>query len=183
MRAWLKRSSWIAGAILTVQIPAVVMANEAAAVDPEGRLIALGIELPVPPEPVANYLRTTRIGNLVFTAGHGPLRSDGTYVVGKLGRELTSRQGYEAARLTAIALLASLKQEIGDLGRVRRVVKVTGLVNSESEFTDHPGVIDGCSDLLVGVFGERGRHARAAVGVASLPMGIAVEIEMIVEVD
>ena len=151
--------------------------------DPQGRLASLGIDLPTVSPPVANYVRTVRTGNLVFTSGHGPWQSDGTLVTGKLGRDLTVRQGYEAARLTAIALLASLEQEIGDLSRVRRVVKVTGMVNSDAEFTDQSKVINGCSDLLVEVFGERGRHARAAVGMVSLPMGIAVEIEMIVEID
>jgi enamine deaminase RidA (YjgF/YER057c/UK114 family) len=183
MSAWLKRSLWIAGTILAGAISVGVRASEITPSDPEGRLIALGVELPMPPQPVANYVRTTRVGNLVFTAGHGPLRPDGTYVAGKLGRDLTPREGYQAARLAGIALLASLKQEIGDLSLVRRVVKVTGMVNSDPAFTDHSNVINGCSDLLVEVFGERGKHARAAVGMASLPLGIAVEIEMIVEVD
>jgi enamine deaminase RidA (YjgF/YER057c/UK114 family) len=104
-------------------------------------------------------------------------------VTGKLGRDLTIEEGYEAARLTGIALLSSLKMEIGDLGRVRRIVKVFGMVNADPSFTDQPKVINGCSDLLVEIFGERGRHARAAVGMASLPVGIAVEIEMVVEVE
>ena len=151
--------------------------------DPEGKLESLGIELGEPPPPVANYVRTVRSGNLVFTSGHGPRRADGSWVRGRLGADLTVEEGYEAARLTAVALLSSLKQEIGDLSRVRRVVKVTGMVNSSPDFTDQPRVINGCSDLLVEVFGERGRHARSAVGMASLPMGIAVEIEMIVEVE
>lgn len=155
----------------------------AAGFDPEGKLKALGIELPTPPDPVANYVRTVRTGNLVFTAGHGPVRPDGTYFKGKLGSDLTVEEGYAASRLTAVALLASLKKELGDLSKVRRIVKVTGMVNSDPEFTDQPRVINGCSDLLVEVFGERGKHARAAVGMASLPMGIAVEIEMVVEVE
>lgn len=151
--------------------------------DPEARLREMGIELPALPLPMANYVRTVRSGNLVFTSGHGPLRADATYVLGRLGEDLSVAEGYEAARLTAIALLASLKQEIGDLSRVRRIVKVTGMVNSTGEFQDQPQVINGCSDLLVEVFGERGRHARAAVGMASLPVGIAVEIDMVVEVE
>lgn len=151
--------------------------------DPEARLQSLEIVLPTPSAPVANYVRTVRTGNLVFTSGHGPVGSDGVLVKGKLGRDLDVEKGYEAARLTAVALLASLKQEIGDLSRVRRVVKVTGMVNSDPSFIDQSKVINGCSDLLVEVFGERGRHARAAVGMASLPMGMAVEIEMIVEID
>ena len=151
--------------------------------DPQGRLESLGIELPEPSAPVANFVRTVRTGNLVFTSGHVPRNKDGSFVTGKLGRDLTVEQGYDAARLTAIGLLASLQKEIGDLSRVRRVVKVTGMVNSDPEFVDQSKVINGCSDLLVEVFGDRGRHARAAVGMASLPMGFAVEIEMIVEVE
>lgn len=159
------------------------MASAEEEFDPQGRLAGLGIELPRASPPVANYVRTVRTGNLIFTSGHGPRQSDGTLVTGRLGRDLTVRQGYEAARLTAISLLASLAQEIGDLSKVRRVVKVTGMVNSDPEFTDQSKVINGCSDLLVEVFGERGRHARAAVGMAALPRGMAVEIEMIVEID
>ena len=151
--------------------------------NPEAKLQGLGIELPTPSAPVANFVRTVRTGNLVYTSGHIPIRPDGTFVKGKLGGGLTVEEGYEAARLTAIALLASLKKEIGDLSTVQRVVKVTGMVNSDPEFTDQSKVINGCSDLLVEVFGDRGRHARAAVGMASLPMGIAVEIEIIVEVE
>jgi enamine deaminase RidA (YjgF/YER057c/UK114 family) len=112
------------------------------------------------------------------------LKPDGGYITGKVGQDLTLEQGYEAARRTAIALLASLKSEIGDLGRVRRIVRVFGMVNAGPSFTDHPRVVNGASDLLVAVFGEeRGKHARAAVGMASLPSGIAVEIEMVVEVE
>jgi enamine deaminase RidA (YjgF/YER057c/UK114 family) len=151
--------------------------------DPEAKLAELGIVLPEPSVPVANYVKAVRTGNLVFLSGHGPYRSDGTLVTGKLGGDLTIAEGYEAARLTGIGLLSSLKAEIGDLGRVRRIVKVLGMVNSDPAFTDQPKVINGCSDLLVEVFGERGRHARAAVGMASLPVGIAVEIEMVVEVE
>ncbi|MGB5162052.1 MAG: RidA family protein [Thermoanaerobaculia bacterium] len=158
-------------------------AAEAGASDPEGRLDELGIVLPEPTAPVANYVKAVRSGNLVFLSGHGPYRSDGTLVTGKLGRDLTIEEGYEAARLTGIALLSSLKREIGDLGRVQRIVKVFGMVNVDPSFTDMPKVINGCSDLMVEIFGERGRHARAAVGMASLPVGIAVEIDMVVEVE
>ena len=150
--------------------------------DPEARIEELGLVLPEMPPSIANYVRTVRTGNLVFTAGHGPLQSDGTYLSGKLGADLDVEQGYAAARMTAIALLSSLKSEIGDLNHVRRIVKVTGMVNSTPEFVDQSKVINGCSDLLVEIFGDRGRHARAAVGMASLPRGFAVEIEMIVEV-
>ncbi len=150
---------------------------------PEARLRQLGIELKEPPAPVANYVRAVRTGNLVFLAGHGPAKPDGGYVTGKLGRDLTVEQGYEAARLAGIALLASLKAEIGSLDRVRRIVRVEGMVNATPEFTDQSKVINGCSDFLVEVFGERGKHARAAVGMVSLPVGFAVEIHMIVEVE
>ena len=158
-------------------------AMAAGGVSAEARLKELGIELPTPPAPVANYVRAVTTGNLVFLAGHGPLKPEGGYVTGKLGKDLTVKEGYEAARLTAIALLASLKAEIGNLDRVRRVVRVEGMVNSMPDFTDQSKVINGCSDLLVEVFGERGKHARAAVGMVSLPIGLAVEIHMVVEVE
>ncbi len=150
---------------------------------PEARLAAMGIELPKPPAPVANYVRAVRTGNLVFLAGHGPLKPEGGYVTGKLGKDLTVEEGYAAARLTGIALLASLKGEIGSLDRVRRIVRVEGMVNATPDFTDQSKVINGCSDLLVEVFGDRGKHARAAVGMVSLPIGLAVEIHMVAEVE
>jgi L-ascorbate metabolism protein UlaG (beta-lactamase superfamily)/enamine deaminase RidA (YjgF/YER057c/UK114 family) len=150
--------------------------------DPEARLAHLGIELPDPPSPVANYVNGVQAGNLIFLAGKGPKRADGTEVHGKLGADLTIEEGYEAARLTAINQLAVLKAMLGDLSRVVRVVKVLGMVNSDPAFVDQPAVINGFSDLIVEVFGERGRHARAAVGMASLPRGQAVEIELVVEV-
>lgn len=150
---------------------------------PEQRLDELGIQLPDPPDPVANYVGAVQTGNLVFLAGHGPLLPDGTYITGKLGRDLNLIEGYAAARQTGIALLATLKREIGDLSRVTRIVKVNGMVNATPDYTEQPNVINGCSDLLVEVFGpEIGKHARAAVGMNSLPIGIAVEIEMIVEI-
>ncbi len=149
---------------------------------PEERLAELGIELPEMPAPIANYVRAVRTGNLVFLSGHGPLRSDGGYVTGKVGKDLSLEQGYAAARLTALALLSSLKGEIGELDRVKRVVRLFGMVNATPDFVDHSKVINGASDLLVDVLGERGRHVRAAVGMASLPIGLAVEIEMVVEV-
>lgn len=127
-------------------------------------------------------MRAVRTGHLVFLAGHIPRQADGKLVTGKLGRDLTVEQGYAAARLSAIGLLSSLKAEIGELDKVVRIVKVSGFVNSAAEFTDQSKVINGCSDLLVEVFGERAKHARAALGMASLPLGAAVEIEMIVEV-
>ena len=149
---------------------------------PEEQLKTLGIKLFAPAKPMANYVKAVRTGNLVFLAGHGPGKADGTNITGRLGQDLTIEQGYEAARVSAIAMLSSLKAEIGDLSKVIRIVKVTGMVNSTADFYDQPKVINGCSDLLVKVFGEKGKHARAAVGMVSLPSNIAVEIEMIVEV-
>lgn len=149
----------------------------------ESRLAGLGIVLPEPSPPVANYVRATTSGNLVFLAGHISSRANGERVVGKLGTDLTVEEGYEAAKLSGINLLASLRQEIGSLDRVTKILKVTGMVNSAPDFTDQSSVINGCSDFLVEVFGEeKGKHARAAVGMASLPVGAAVEIEMIVEI-
>ena len=154
----------------------------ALAQSPEDKLEALGIELFTPSKPMANYVKAVRTGNLVFLAGHGPGKADGTNIKGRLGDDMTIEQGYEAAKVSAIAMLSSLKAEIGDLSKVTRIVKVTGMVNSTPDFYDQPKVINGCSDLLVEVFGEKGKHARAAVGMASLPSNIAVEIEMVVEV-
>ncbi|WP_373521354.1 RidA family protein [Aquiflexum sp.] len=151
--------------------------------DPEGKLAALGIELPNPPEPVANYVNGVRTGNLIFLAGKGPRYADGREITGKLGQDVTIEEGYEGARLTAINQLAVLKSMLGDLRKVKRIVKVLGMVNSDPSFIDQPKVINGFSDLMVEVFGERGKHARAAIGVATLPRGQAVEIEVIVEVE
>ena len=162
---------------------ALLVVPPSAAQDAESRLAELGITLPSPPAPVANYVRAVRTGNLVFLAGHGPLQANGTYVTGKVGRDLTVDEGYAAARLTGLALLASLREEIGSLNNVRRIVKVNGMVNATDGFQDHPNVINGCSDLFVEIFGpEIGKHARAAVGKVSLPINIAVEIDAVVEV-
>lgn len=150
--------------------------------DPEARLKELNITLPEPPQPVANYVNGVRTGNLIFLAGKGPKRADGTELTGKLGQDVSIEEGYEGARLTAINQMAVLKAMLGDLKKVKRIVKVLGMVNSDPEFTDQPKVINGFSDLMVDVFGERGKHARAAVGMASLPRGQAVEIELVVEV-
>ncbi|MCX2718807.1 RidA family protein [Lentiprolixibacter aurantiacus] len=150
--------------------------------DPEERLYELGIVLPEAGNPVANYVNAVQAGNLMFLAGKGPRKPDGGNVTGKLGADLTIEEGYEAARLAGIAQLAVLKAELGNLNRVKRVVKVKGMVNAMPEFTDHPKVVNGYSDLMVAVFGDRGKHARAAVGMGSLPSNIAVEMEMVVEV-
>ncbi|WP_370688796.1 RidA family protein [Fulvivirga ulvae] len=162
-----------------VLLSAIKMLN---AQTPEQMLEKLGIELIKPTKPVANYTKAVQSGNLVFLSGHGPSKGDGTSIKGKLGSDLTLEEGQEAARIAAISLLSTLKAEIGDLSRVKRIVKVTGMVNCTPDFYDQSKVINGCSDLLVEVFGEKGKHARAAVGMVSLPFNIAVEIEMIVEV-
>ena len=150
---------------------------------PEQKLKSLGIDLGQVTKPMANYVNAVQTGNLLFLAGKGP-RSlpDGTKPRGKLGREYTVEQGYQHARTTAMDLIAVMKAELGELSRVKRIVKVLGMVNAVPEFTDQPKVINGCSDLFVEVFGDAGRHARSAVGMGSLPMGIPVEIECIVEV-
>lgn len=150
--------------------------------DPEAKLREMNITLPAPSAPVANYVKAVRTGNLVFLAGAGP-QADGKYVTGKLGADLSIGQGYEAARLTGINQLAVLKAELGDLRRVKRIVKVLGMVNCVPDFTNQPEVVNGFSDLMVQVFGEKGKHARSAVGMAALPRNMAVEVEMIVEVD
>lgn len=150
--------------------------------DPEARLLELGITLPAPPQPVANYVNGVRAGNLIFLAGKGPRYADGTEITGKLGQDVSIEKGYEGARLTAINQLAVLKDMLGNLNKVKRIVKVLGMVNCDPSFIEQPKVINGFSDLMVAVFGEKGRHARAAVGMASLPRGQAVEIELVVEV-
>jgi enamine deaminase RidA (YjgF/YER057c/UK114 family) len=170
-------------AITLILAPYCPISAQEGRYDPEARLAELGIDLPEPPSPVANYVNGVVTGNLLFLAGKGPKRPDGTEIHGKLGADLTIEEGYEAARLTAINQLAVLKAMLGDLSRVVRVVKVLGMVNSHPEFVDQPAVINGFSDLIVEVFGDRGRHARAAVGMASLPRGQAVEIELVVEIE
>lgn len=151
---------------------------------PEDRLKTMGIELPEASSPIANYVNGVQTGNLIFLSGKGPLKADGTNITGKVGQNgLSIEEGYMAAQLTGINQLAVLKSMLGDLSRVRRVVKVLGMVNASPDFTDHPKVINGYSDLMVAVFGEKGKHARAAVGMGSLPGDIAVEIEMIVEIE
>ena len=149
----------------------------------EKKLRELGLELPDTPKPMANYVPAARSGNLVFLSGHGPFKEDGTLITGKVGTDRTWEQGDEAAKRVTLGLLSSLKAEIGDLDKVRRVIKLLGMVNCASDFEDQPKVINGASDLLVALFGEKGKHARSAVGMNALPMNISVEIEMIVEVE
>ena len=149
----------------------------------EQRLKELGIDLGTVSTPVANYVNAVRTGNLLFLAGKGPRADEhGCRPMGKLGRDLSVEQGYQAARSVGLDLLAVMRTELGSLDKVKRVVKVLGMVNAVPELTDHPKVINGCSDLFVEVLGEAGKHARSAVGMGSLPMGIPVEIECIVEV-
>ena len=150
---------------------------------PEQKLSEMGITLPEASSPVANYVNGVQTVNLIFLSGKGPLQSNGKYITGKLGKSLSIEEGYKAAQLTGVNQLAVLKSMLGNLSRVKRIVKVLGMVNATPEFTDHPKVINGYSDLMVAVFGEKGKHARAAVGMGSLPSDIAVEIEMIVEVE
>jgi len=156
---------------------------QTAPASPEAKLAALGITLPSVKPPIANYVPAVRTGNIIYLSGHISRDPAGKTITGKVGRDLDEVAGAAAARETAIALLATLKNEVGDLKKVRRIVRVSGFVNSAENFTKQPTVMNGCSDLLVAVFGDKGRHARSALGVASLPLGAAVEIELIVEVD
>lgn len=151
--------------------------------DAEQKIRELGIDLPAASAPVANYVNAVRVGNLLFLAGKGPNLPEGGFVSGKLGGDLSVEQGREAARLVAIQQLAVLKSELGDLNKVKRIVKVLGLVNSTDDFTQQPQVVNGFSDMMVEIFGEKGKHARSAVGTNSLPMNIAVEVELIVEIE
>jgi len=151
--------------------------------DAETRLKEKRIVLPEAQKPVANYVNVVRVGNLLFLAGKGPTKPDGSNITGKVGKDLTIEQGYEAARLTAINHLAVLKAELGSLNKVKRIVKVLGMVNCTEDFKDQPKVINGYSDLMVEIFGEKGKHARSAVGMFALPSNIAVEVEVVVEVE
>jgi enamine deaminase RidA (YjgF/YER057c/UK114 family) len=151
--------------------------------DFDKKLKDLGIELFPPTKPMANYVKAVRVGTLLYLAGHGPTRADNSNITGKVGRDLTLEQGAAAARQTGIAILSTLKGELGDLNKVKRIVKVLGMVNCTEDFIDQPKVMNGFSDLMVAVFGEKGKHARSAVGMYALPSNIAVEIEIIVELE
>lgn len=148
----------------------------------EVRLTELGLVLPSPAEPIASYVTFVRTGNLAYTSGHGPMRADGSWITGKVGQELDVDDAREAARVTGLGLLATLRSNLGSLDEVVRVVKILGMVNCIPDFTEHSAVINGGSDLMAEVFGDAGQHARSAVGVGSLPMNIPVEIEVIVEI-
>ena len=150
----------------------------------EQKLVEMGRELPPSPAPSGNYIRTVRTGNFLFVSGHTPRTPDGTLVnPGKLGREVSIEQGYEAAQYTMLNCLGSAKEALGDLDKVTRVIKLLCMINCTPDFGDQPKVANGASDLLVDLYGDRGRHVRAAVGMGSLPSGHCIEIEMLLEVE
>ena len=169
--------------IFLLFISTLVLSITILAQDAETNLKKKGIVLIPPSSPVANYVNAVRVGNLLFLAGKGPLKADNTYITGKVGKDLTIEQGYEAARITAINHLSVLKNELGSLNKVKRIVKVLGMVNCTEDFRDQPKVINGYSDLMVEIFGDKGKHARSAVGMYALPFNMAVEIEVIVEIE
>jgi enamine deaminase RidA (YjgF/YER057c/UK114 family) len=164
-------------------IAIVLFQLESNAQSPEENLSKMGIKLYQPGIPIGSYVDAVRVGNLIFLSGKGPRKENGAYVTGKLGRELSLTQGSEAAKLSAINQISVLKYLLGDLMKVKRIVKVTGFVNSENNFIDHPKVINGFSEMMIQIFGEKGQHARTALGVNTLPLNMAVEVEMIVEVE
>jgi len=152
--------------------------------DANAKVEELGIELKDPGVPVASFVHAVRSGNYIYLSGKGPQKPDGSYLTGKLGKGgLSIEEGYEAGRLTGIAQLGVLKAELGDLNKVKRIVKVLGMVNTTGDFKDQSKAVNGYSDLMVAVFGDKGKHARSAVGMASLPGNIAIEVEMIVEIE
>lgn len=149
----------------------------------EKKIVELKLQLPPPPKPAGNYVGGVRTGNLLFMSGVGPRRVDGSQVTGRLGETMTTEQGYDAARIVALNMLANIRATLGSLDKVKRVVKTLGMVNAAPSFNETPKVINGFSDVFVEVFGEPGRGARSAVGMATLPGQIAVEVEMILEVE
>lgn len=169
--------------LFTFLITLLLMPSHLIAQDPEQKLKDKGIILTATSQPIGNYVNVVRVGNLLFLSGKGPNKPDGSIIIGKVGRDLTLEQGYEAARLVAINHISVLKAELGNLNKVKRIVKVLGMVNATDDFTNHPKVINGYSDFMVEIFGEKGKHARSAVGMNSLPSGLAVEVEVIVEVE
>jgi enamine deaminase RidA (YjgF/YER057c/UK114 family) len=169
--------------IFSVFIFILILSDVIVAQDAETRLKGKGIVLPAVSNPVANYVNAVRVGNLLYLSGKGPSKADNTTITGKVGRDLTTEQGYEAARITAINHLAVIKNELGSLNKVKRIVKVLGMVNCTEDFKDQPKVINGYSDLMVEVFGDKGKHARSAVGMYALPFNMAVEVEVIVEIE
>jgi len=159
------------------------MSNATSARFAEARLRELGIELPPVPPPAGTFVHAARTGNLLFLTGHPPIRGDGSVILGRLGQDLDADAGYEAARVAALGMLATLRHELGSLDKVRRIVKVNGAVNATPNFLQHTHVINGASDLLVQIFGQAGEHARLAVGYSSLPWNICLEVELIAEVE
>jgi enamine deaminase RidA (YjgF/YER057c/UK114 family) len=158
------------------------MDDSKATASPEARLRGLAIDLPPVPQPAGTFVHAVRTGNLVFLTGHPPIRADGSVIFGRLGQDLDAAAGYQAARVAALGMLATLRQELGSLDKVRRIVKVNGVVNATPDFVEHTKVINGESDLLVQVFGDAGQHARLAVGYSSLPWNICLEVELVAEV-
>ncbi len=150
---------------------------------PYDQLKAQGLALLTPPAPIANFVPYVLANGFLYLSGQGPRRADGGMFTGKVGADVSLEDAYAHARLTALNLISVAHIALGDLGRVRRVVKVLGMVNAVPDYTDHPKVINGCSDLFVAIFGEAGKHARSAVGMGSLPGNISVEIEAILQVD
>lgn len=149
---------------------------------PEQRLEQLGIKLPTVPSPIANFVMWRQTGSLLYLSGQGPRNADGSVVVGRLGLNHSVEDGYRDARQVGMQILATIRQAVGSLDRVEAVIKLLGMVNAEPTFGDHPKVINGCSDLLVEVLGDAGKHARSAVGMGSLPGGMTVEIEAIIQI-
>lgn len=166
-----------------ITIVVVLLGFNLYAQNPDQKLNQLGIQLPQISEALGSYVDMVQVGNLVFLSGRGPLKADGKYITGKVGQDLNTEEGYQAARLVAINQLAILKQAFGSLNKIKRVVKVNGYVNAADSFTEQSKVMNGFSNLLIEVFGEKGKHARTSVGVFTLPQNMAVEVEMIVEMN
>ena len=183
MRETIRRSVLTLSLALPVLLTSRSAFAQASGGSAEQKLKERGIVLPKAPTPIANYVPSVRSGNLVYVSGQGPRKPDGALATGKVGKDVTVEEAYQHARYTGLAVLAVLRAGIGDdLDKVVRAVKVFGMVNAVPEFTDHPKVINGCTDLFVEVFGDQGRPARSAVGMGSLPSNITVEIEAIFEV-
>jgi enamine deaminase RidA (YjgF/YER057c/UK114 family) len=164
-------------------LPLLFVAFLSKAQSPEQKLEAMGHKIPAISSPIAAYVHAVRVGNLLYLSGKGPKDDTGAYIVGKLGKDLSIAEGKKAAERAALEHIAVLKAELGSLSRVKRVVKVLGMVNCTDAFTEQPQVINGYSELMVAIFGEKGRHARSAVGHNSLPLGMAVEVEAIIEIE
>ncbi|MFT4152694.1 RidA family protein [Parafilimonas sp.] len=167
----------------TLLLLAIIVFKQATAQDAESNVQKLQLNIPEATKPVASYVNAVRVGNLLYLSGKGPVKPDGSFITGKLGKDISTDSGYYAATLTAIAHLSVLRSELGSLNKVKRIVKVLGMVNCTDDFKDQPKVINGYSDLMIAVFGEKGKHARSAIGVNALPFNTCVEVETIVEVE